>query len=253
MLVKEELDRKELGEQAVTKNSSVAKTSLIAVSSYFFKAFCLFEIAFLVGAGNILAQTLDLFEEIEINDEADRRRRENGPGSESNAIGPEFVLVGTSRFGARYAAFLKDREGVTRVVNSGEGVRRAFIPGHSRFELLEVKATEVSVRYPEEVPCVEFLERGIRCAAPDEAILTLINSKPLQSLGGVGLESVAGDKNGQNQEGDPVNPFAALLEQSANTDANESNSFVPQRIRAEDIPPGMRVVSTPFGDRLVEE
>ena len=33
----------------------------------------------------------------------------------------------------------------------------------------------------------------------------------------------------------------------------DTSAFTPRRINPEDVPPGMRVVSTPFGDRLVEE
>ena len=52
----------------------------------------------------------------------------------------------------------------------------------------------------------------------------------------------------------PDNPFEALLQRAANqnTDVEES-TFEPVRINPSDVPPGMRVVSTPFGDRLVED
>ena len=113
------------------------------------------------------------------------------------------------------------------------------------------------VRYPDGEPCVEYLERGIRCAEPHLALLTLTNADPMRSAPGTrtgseNIQSSDGESDG-NQEEQPNNPFAALLEQSANSDAGDNNRFVPNRIRAEDVPSGMRVVSTPFGDRLVEE
>ena len=56
---------------------------------------------------------------------------------------------------------------------------------------------------------------------------------------------------------DVVNPFAALREAQAENPADSSTRrgarFSPRRVAPEDVPPGMRVVSTPFGDRLVEQ
>ena len=50
-----------------------------------------------------------------------------------------------------------------------------------------------------------------------------------------------------------INPFEELLQRASNPDSEIStSSFEPRRIDPEDIPSGMRVVSTPFGDRLVE-
>ena len=55
----------------------------------------------------------------------------------------------------------------------------------------------------------------------------------------------------------PINPFEALRAQqnsgASSSGISDSDRFTPRRISPEDIPPGMRVVSTPFGDRLVEQ
>jgi len=59
-------------------------------------------------------------------------------------------------------------------------------------------------------------------------------------------------------------PFAALSAAAAENSAGNANAsraggrngadrFTPRRISPEDVPPGMRVVSTPFGDRLVDQ
>ena len=232
------------------------KSAITVAQIWLLNFFCLGQITLLAGSGSLLAQDLKLFEEIETNEAANRRERERSLDNRSSSIGPEFTLIGTSRFGDNYSVFLRDREGDTIVVNSISG-SNAFIPGHPSYELVEAKAARVSVRYPEEEPCVEVIERGIRCSAPDVAILTLANADPLESQLNITMEpdisESRGESQDENQEGSPVNPFAALLEQNANTDSNETNDFVPRRIRAEDVPPGMRVVSTPFGDRLVEE
>ena len=49
------------------------------------------------------------------------------------------------------------------------------------------------------------------------------------------------------------NPFEAIRARANNPDSNtDNNNFRPRRIDPDDVPPGMRIVSTPFGDRLVE-
>ena len=52
----------------------------------------------------------------------------------------------------------------------------------------------------------------------------------------------------------PINPFEEIARRSRDpeSDTTENQQFRPRRINPEDVPPGMRVVSTPFGDRLVE-
>ena len=56
---------------------------------------------------------------------------------------------------------------------------------------------------------------------------------------------------------DIFNPFEALRAQQNNVSVSNRDGgnerFTPRRILPEDVPPGMRVVSTPFGDRLVEQ
>jgi hypothetical protein len=58
------------------------------------------------------------------------------------------------------------------------------------------------------------------------------------------------------------NPFAAALRAAAQNERAgnagqrgpfNAERFQPRRIAPEDVPPGMRVVRTPFGDRLVEQ
>ena len=53
-----------------------------------------------------------------------------------------------------------------------------------------------------------------------------------------------------------ANPFDAIRRSAENgipaPSRRGSEGFRPRRIDPADVPPGMRVVSTPFGDRLVE-
>ena len=80
---------------------------------------------------------------------------------------------------------------------------------------------------------------------------------PLASSSSSSVLSI-GENTGASQGGDEdgtlINPYEAFLERAANTDSRaDSGAFEPVRINPEDIPPGMKVVSTPFGDRLVED
>ena len=75
--------------------------------------------------------------------------------------------------------------------------------------------------------------------------------EPLQIAGGDEAESTLA--NEEDAEA-PINPFEAIARRSRNpeSDTTENQQFRPRRINPEDVPAGMRVVSTPFGDRLVE-
>ena len=82
--------------------------------------------------------------------------------------------------------------------------------------------------------------------------MTLTNGSPLKMVTSQDVGSVA--SNASNDEPDLQNPFAAILKRQSNLEQNATdNTFVPRRISPEEVPPGMRVVSTPFGDRLVED
>lgn len=71
--------------------------------------------------------------------------------------------------------------------------------------------------------------------------------------------SAEASESGQAESTEPRNPFAALRAvREANAAADsppDPNSVRIQlrRIAPEDVPDGMRVVSTPFGDRLVPD
>ena len=81
------------------------------------------------------------------------------------------------------------------------------------------------------------------------ARLVLINAEPL-----VGMTSGLGSDLELSNEESTSNPFEALLQRAASGDSEADETVLePTRINPANVPPGMRVVSTPFGDRLVEE
>jgi len=203
------------------------------------------------------AQELNLFEGLEVSnngsgDSGPQRSRRDSAGNIISA--PEFTLVGTSRVGSRYQVFIKDGQGEVISVNNAGAELAVSIPRYPGYQLVDFGAGRASIKYPEDFPCIESSERSVVCSASNVAVLRLPNAAPLAAE----LADVAANSgvDGNTDREPPVNPFEALLEGSldSGSDTDESaTSFTPRRISPEDVPPGMRVVSTPFGDRLVEE
>lgn len=159
---------------------------------------------------------------------------------------PVFTLVGVVRFGDRRAALLEHMGGdVVRVpLPAGGGPRP--VPGHPGFVVTGHRDGEVSVRYPADVQCGDFEERGAACDAD-------ANISRLRLSAAAPVASVEAGADGPGGTDAPRNPFELLREQGRREDAAAPAS--PPRFRRidpADVPPGMRVVSTPFGDRLVE-
>lgn len=212
-------------------------------------------------------QGFALFEAIESSENrATTPTRRGNRESRATVAQPEFTLLGTSRIGDKYTAIIQHKDGEAIVVKAGPGASTS-IPEHGDYSIVNVTAGTVSIRYPGNTTCVEFSERGVSCnEAGNTADLTLAASEPLapskRSLSLVTQSNeIRANANGDNPitaQTDVVNPFAALREAQVENPADNSTSssggrFTPRRIAPEDVPPGMRVVSTPFGDRLVEQ
>ena len=203
------------------------------------------------------SQQLNLFEEIESASNSSSQVRDRARAdSLATSASPEFTLVGTSRIGSEYSAIIQHRGGDTLIVKAGSN-SSTQIPGYSGYSILDVGSGSISIRYPEHVSCVEFHDQGVSCAGGDNiAALSLTNGEPLS-----GNEAEASQATNRSIETavnePPINPFEALRAQQNNeavsTRDGDNERFTPRRILPEDVPPGMRVVSTPFGDRLVEE
>ena len=214
----------------------------------------------LVLTGIGYSQQLNLFEEIETsNNPSEQARTRTTAEGRSRSASPEFTLVGTSRLGSKYSAIIQRRGGDIVVVKTGAG-SSTQIPGYAGFSIVDIRGGRASIIYPENVPCVEFLERGVSCdVAANIVVLSLANGEPLASERNQTSTNQTGEARINEEEtGEtPVNPFEALRTRANNTTGNSASSgnqqFSPRRIAPEDVPPGMRVVSTPFGDRLVEQ
>jgi hypothetical protein len=207
---------------------------------------------------------LSLFENIEVAESPSNTP--NRPNRESRATmsEPIFTLVGTSRIGDRRSAILRHQSGeIVRVSTELESTTQ--IAGYESFSAFEVGAGTLSVLYPSNILCVEHKPKGVSCSnASNTALLELVNAQALARTEPIS-NAVGGSLNSNPEtsgSGAAVgNPFEALRTGRA-ADSNpdrdsagdaRSGRFTPRRINPADVPSGMRVVSTPFGDRLVEQ
>jgi len=227
-----------------------------------------------IGSGQALAQDSDqldqanqglsLFEDIEVSENRVRGANRTSRESRVTEAGPEFTLLGTSRIGDSYSAILRHKSGESILVRSQANTATA-IEGHAGYSVLSVGTGKLSLRYPASVPCEEDVEQGVSCAvSPNTAELVLATSAPLsRSVLSAALEGQSEQVDSANAPEPPVapiaNPFEALRaaqvdgDNPAQNNDGADNRFSPRRISPKDVPSGMRVVSTPFGDRLVEQ
>jgi len=195
-----------------------------------------------------------------------RVRQENGGGGR-----PEFTLVGTSHIRDNYSVILQHQSGETIRMPVRRQANTA-IPGYNGYTVVDIGAGKVSLRLPQDTPCEAFADQGVACSgAGNIALLSLATAAalpPRQRLEPeanaevlLNEEGIAVDANGDpiapveatGTEATPTNPFASLRSAIESAEAQGVERFQARRIPPEDVPPGMRVVSTPFGDRLVED
>ena len=195
-------------------------------------------------------QDLTLFEPVEVSAENTSRSpaRPNRESRETTSA-PPFTLMGTSRLGDNYSAMVKPRGGETIIVRVGANGNTP-IPDYSGYSIVDVAAGNISIRYPDNSPCIRFSAQGVSCNdAANIARLTLPTSAPLPYVN-------PPDELIESVEDQPENPFETLRNGAAAQDeerAGNAARFTPRRINPEDVPEGMRVISTPFGDRLVAQ
>jgi hypothetical protein len=201
---------------------------------------------------------LTLFEAIDA-DEKNRdstnspNNRRKQPGSRGAEETPEFSLMGTTGIGAKRSVLLLHKSGtpISLEVHNGAGTP---IPYYETYVLIGSANGEVIVQYPASRPCRTSEAHGITCdAEANRAILTLAAADPLP----VRVTDEVPEVTAEESE-PPPNPFEALRQRAANgqardvVGAEDQGRFRPRRINADQVPDGMRVVSTPFGDRLVD-
>jgi hypothetical protein len=203
-----------------------------------------------------LSALLLLFEPVDSTSNAARsapgRRgaRTTVDATDSEAV---FSLIGSARIGSQISVMLRHV--------SGEKVRvllersRMPIPGYEQYAIVGSDGDSVSIQYPQSVVCVRFAAQGVSCdARRNVATLSLTAAKAILS-GQAPAETAQPDSEQEEERSIQANPFEALRNRVQNGEppSERPGRFQPRRIDPADVPPGMRVVSTPFGDRLVEE
>lgn len=211
------------------------------------------------------AQDFTLFEEVEQSDDSSSSNQSRAlRRSRTGVTAPEFTLLGTARIGDDYSAMLRHRDGsaVSVKLDPDSNTR---IPGYSDYTVVQMESGSVSIRYPDSQPCAENEQEGIRCSsAGNIAILELVNAEPVvrrqpprQDNSDNEAEALQDGSDADGDEANPRNPFEAIRAAARRGDNDDQPAqpprFQPRRIAPEDVPEGMRVVSTPFGDRLVQE
>ena len=231
------------------------------------------------GMNPSVAQELNLFEAVEADAEPG-----TGPFQVQESISlpgskPAFTLRSTSRVGDNYHSVLINRDGNVTEVNWQPG-QQVPLPGYESFAVINIAGRQVSVRQPGNENCVTDETLGVRCEG-NVAQLTLatlspvVNSQAIDAIFGptvgdpfeAAAQAAQANQGGFAVQGQQVviNPFsgepelvpqlspeeqAARVERQA-ARAARLRQFEPERINEADVPDGMRLVRTPFGDRVV--
>jgi len=218
-------------------------------------------VAFLtLGCSAVIAQDLTLFEAVETP--ANGSAASAAQAREQRALpnAPAFTLLGTSRIGDRRRASLIDSNGEVLVVELSDSDSTP-IPDHIGYRIVSLDSGKVSISLPDDMPCIDASDKGVNCGTDGLAELSLTTAAPIVlAANQENVNAAPGQAEGA-EDGQPENPFAAALRAAAQNEANAQNGrprrtngerIEARRIASEDVPPGMRVVRTPFGDRLVD-
>lgn len=213
--------------------------------------------------------SLNLFEDVERASGDTSSQDNSGPRITTPGGGPQFALVGTSRFGDRYRVSVRDSAGEVITVDAAPG-SSAAIPGYPGYRITEVGARHALVQHPSNSPCFDYADQGVTCEDGDStarlalATAQAIAPEPEPQPRRRGRRDEASETDAQpaqNAEEAPENPFAAALraarERGEQPDAaagrTEAQRFAPRRIDPSEVPEGYRLVRTPFGDRVVPQ
>jgi len=170
----------------------------------------------------------------------------------------DFVLKGTTKFGKNYQIFLQTPDGKDIIHEWKNTDKTSEIEGFKDFSILNVTPREVVIRYPEESLCVNsHLDRGVMCAIDQKtATLKLVRGaptppKPVAQLPSATPTTPAAATGGlvPNAPSPEAQRLQALFQQAAQQNQPQNAPLKP----GENPPAGMKVVKTPFGDRLIPE
>jgi hypothetical protein len=158
----------------------------------------------------------------------------------------DFTLLGTSRIGKKRTVILRgpDRnEFILRFKN-----KRTPIKKYKGYYLLKVEARDILIEYPEDAPCRRSNEKkGIICSADQKtATVSLKRGKAITPLATAPRKTPSMPPPFTRQTQPPMAP------RPNRHPPQEGYKMPPKtKIKPENVPPGMRLIHTPFGDRLM--
>ena len=172
----------------------------------------------------------------------------------------DFTLRGTQILGANRAAILEGPDGKIVVQRLHRGGPTA-IGEYPEYTLHKMDSRHVWIAYPSDAPCRESqLHKGLMCESKEMAKLRLMRGRPAPiSPPPQAVPPPVPAPPGQARPPVPGQPRGAQPQPGradVRTDPRRTQAqrnFQPRRIEDKDIPPGMRRVRTPFGDRLVPD
>lgn len=200
------------------------------------------------------SQELTLFQPFETENEAGASSSaQPSDGARAVSGDPVFRLLGTMRIGDSRQIHLRHRSGeVVKVSMAADFDGSMSIPGYQGFAVTSGGSQQVAITLPANEICQVYPDSGISCRDASTAELALVLGNVVQPQ----AAAVEPNDEEENAEAAPDNPFARIrAANAADNPASDPNPqrFRPRRIPPEDVPEGMRVISTPFGDRLVQE
>lgn len=162
----------------------------------------------------------------------------------------DFMLLGTARMGNQWIAILQAPDGkqfIQRLNRAG----RTSVEGYPDYALLGVEARQIRLEYPANAPCRNSnIQNGIQCSSDTKTATLNIMQKEAVIPSPTSMASPAQQPAVSN-----LTPEEARKKREEERQKRRElyKNFKRQVIKDEDVPPGMRVVRTPFGDRLVPD
>jgi hypothetical protein len=189
----------------------------------------------------------------------------------------DLLLHGVSQIGDKVNVILQTPDGKQFSQRIANRTQRTAVDleGYRDYALLEVRARDVKMEYPENAPC-RTPNKGVKCTTEDSgktAVVSLELANPIaappppqpQINPFMPQPTAPAPPNAPPQAGatpNANNPFLGPGRELTPEEVKQREEEFKKRqqvysqfqrtvIKDADVPPGMRVVRTPFGDRLV--
>jgi len=229
-----------------------------------FSGLILLSLNITLATSEVYSQELSLFESTEGEPPAlNQSRPETGA---SRFEGSQLRLSSVSRFGEKYVISLQERNGEMLTVN-WYSESNSFLPGYAGYSIINVRNNAVIMQKPANDACIPDQTSGISCIGVNTEKMELVTLDPLVLKNVNRQTNQSQELSAEKEVFGTINPFDAALISDSNQPqfgnneladraamrAERLRQFEPVRVSEQEVPPGMRIVRTPFGDRLVPE